>query len=223
MEVDARLLIWLSPAFPVGAFAYSHGLELAAERGWVVGREGLEAWIGDLVACGSLRNDLILLAEAWRAGTDGNQDGVSAVNDLALALQPSAERRLEAVGQGQAFLAAIQAAWEPDGTARRARCDGEAAYAVAVGATAGRHGIELDGTLLAYAIQFATNLVSAGIRLSLIGQTDGQRILAAMLPALKAVAYAAARTTLDDLGGATLRSDLASLAHETQYSRLFRS
>lgn len=223
MQVDARLLVWLSPAFPVGAFAYSHGLELAADRGWVVGRDGLEAWISDLVACGSLRNDLILLAEAWRAGAAEDQNAVSAVNDLALALQPSAERRLETVGQGQAFLAAIHAAWEPDGAARRVRCDGEAAYAVAVGATAGRHGIELEGTLLAYAIQFVTNLVSAGIRLSLIGQTDGQRILAAMMPALHAAASAAHSATLDDLGGATLRSDLASLAHETQYSRLFRS
>jgi urease accessory protein len=222
--VDPRLLVWLSPQFPVGAFAFSHGLELAAERGWVRDRAGLEAWLGDLVAMGSLRNDLVLLTAAWRAAASDDRAGLTAVNELALALQPSAERHLEAVTQGNAFLATVRAAWSCKRLDQAADAlAGDVAYPVAVGMVAAAHGIGLEGTLLAYAIAFAGNLVSAAIRLSLVGQTDGQRVIAALLPAIACAADAAASSTLDDLGSASLASDLASLAHETQYSRLFRS
>ena len=222
--LDARLLVWLSPSFPVGAFAYSHGLELAANRGWVRDRAGLEAWLSDLVGRGSLRNDLILLAAAWRAVAMEDPSALAAVNELALALQPSAERRLETVTQGNAFATTTAAAWPcaaRDVTV--AALAGDKAYPIAVGGVSAAHGIALDGTLLAFGIAFVSSLVSAAIRLSLVGQTDGQRIIAALMPAIAQAAEAAIASTLDDLGGATLRSDLASLAHETQYSRLFRS
>jgi urease accessory protein len=222
--IDVRLLVWLSPAFPVGGFAYSHGLELAADRGWVKDRPGLEAWLRDLVEIGSLRNDLVLLAEAWRAATDNDEARVGGVSELALALQPSAERHLETVTQGNAFLATIRGAWLDDVCSGDLDAlAGDVAYPVAVGAVAAGSGIQLEATLSAYAIAFAGNLVSAAIRLSLVGQTDGQRIIAALMPALRQAASRAAASTLDDLGSSTLRSDLASLAHETQYSRLFRS
>ncbi len=223
-EIDARLLVWLSPAFPVGAFAFSHGLELAADRGWVRDRAGVEAWLGDLVEKGALRNDLILLARAWRAEKTADAAALRDVNALALALQPSAERRLETVTQGNAFMSTIAAAWPCDRQAEmQAAVDGDVAYPVAVGVVAAAHGCDLSGVLLAYALAFVSNLTSAAIRLSLIGQTDGQRVIAALMPSLERQAAFAATATLDDVGSATLRSDLASLAHETQYSRLFRS
>lgn len=223
-EIDARLLVWLSPAFPVGAFAFSHGLELAADRGWVRNRAEVEAWVGDLVENGSLRNDLILLAGAWRAETTADAAALRDVNALALALQPSAERRLETVTQGNAFMNTIVAAWPCDRQAEmQAALDGDVAYPVAVGAVAVAHECDLGGALLAYALAFVSNLTSAAIRLSLIGQTDGQRVIAALMASLERQAALAATATLDDIGSATLRSDLASLAHETQYSRLFRS
>ena len=224
VDIDARLLIWLSPAFPVGAFAFSHGLELAADRGWVRDRTGLEVWLADLAERGSLRNDLILLANAWRAAMARDAAAVGEVNGLALALQPSAERRLEAVTQGNAFMATIEASWPCERlTAARTAWDGDVAYPVAVGLAAASHDIGLGGTLLAYALAFTSNLASAAIRLGLIGQTDGQRVIATLMPALEQQATLAAPASLNDLGGATLRSDLGSLAHETQYSRLFRS
>jgi urease accessory protein len=222
--IDPRLLVWLSPAFPVGAFAFSHGLELAADRQWVRDRAGLEAWLIDLVERGSLRNDLILLTCMWRAAPAADIVAIREANALALALQPSAERRLEATTQGNAFMATIEAAWTSEQFSTvRAALGGDVAYPVAVGAAAAAHGVELDGTLLAYALAFVSNLVSAAIRLGLIGQTDGQRVVAALMPVLEREAAAAITATLADLGGATLRCDLASLAHETQYSRLFRS
>jgi urease accessory protein len=224
-SIDPRLLVWLAPSFPVGAFAYSHGLELAAERGWVRGRTGLEAWIGALAEAGSLRNDLILVAEAWTATAADDRPRLVAVNELALALQPSAERHGETVTQGNAFVSVMLTAWSAgaDICALRALTTGDAAYPIAVGAATAAHAMALEGTLVAYAIAFAGNLVSAAIRLSIVGQTDGQRVMADLMPKLTSAAHRAAGSTLDDLGSATLASDLASLAHETQYSRLFRS
>lgn len=229
-DLDARLAVWLSPAFPVGAFAYSHGLELAADRGWVHGRVSLEAWIADLVEMGSIRNDLILLAAAWRARSTGDGAALAEVNALALALQPSSERHLETVSQGNAFVTVIDAAWALPEQAPFAAVlqtdpalQGDIAYPVAVALASAAHTIALDGTLAAYGMAFVSSLVSAAIRLSVIGQTDGQRIIAALMPAIARAASAAATATLDDLGSLTLRSDIASLAHETQYSRLFRS
>lgn len=223
-SVDPRLIIWLSPSFPVGAFAYSHGLELAADRGWVRNRDDLASWMADLVVNGSVRNDSVLLAAAWRAVAVTEYNALQDANDLALALQPSAERRLETVTQGNAFLSTLAAAWPADKLASVVTAlSGDIAYPVAVGAGAAAHGIALGGVLRAYAIAFVTNLVSAAIRLSIVGQTDGQRVIASLMPSIGRVADDAFSSVLGDVGGATLRSDLASLAHETQYSRLFRS
>lgn len=228
-SLDPRLMLWLSPAFPVGAFAFSHGLEQAAARGWVKNAATLEAWLRDLVQFGSLRNDLVLLAAAWRAVRGHETSGLAEINELALALQPSAERHLETRTQGNAFLATILAAWPCEGLVelRQALLDtnggSDVAYPVAVGAVAAVHGIAADAALMGYALAFAGNLVSAAIRLSVIGQTDGQRVMAALMSDLEAAACASVTSTLDDLGSATFRSDLAQLTHETQYSRLFRS
>lgn len=220
-SLDPRLMIWLSPSFPVGSFAYSHGLELAVERGWIKDMASLQDWLRALVAQGSLRTDLILCAQAWRAASAADRDRLVAINDIAIALQPSAERHLETVTQGGAFLCAMQAAWPVallDGMTGR-----DIAYPVAAGAAIGAHGLDLEGSLMAYAVAFTQNLASAGIRLSLIGQSDAQRILAALLPQLQQLATETASLTLDDLGSATFRSDIASLLHETQHTRLFRS
>lgn len=220
----ALLQVWFSPSFPVGAFAYSHGLEKAVENGWIADRASLEAWIADLVALGSLRNDLILLAAAWRATTSNDHGALCDAADLAAALQPSAERYLEATQQGASFIAHVETAWPADArTWVRAAGDRTPAYPVAVGFAAAAHAIPLPDTLDAYAVAFTGTLTSAAIRLGVIGQTDAQRITAALLDRLLAAAAAAVRASLDDVGGATWRSDLASMQHETQYSRLFRS
>ncbi|KAA2242367.1 urease accessory protein UreF [Salinarimonas soli] len=217
-------MVWLSPAFPVGAFAYSHGLEWAFEAGDLGDAAALEGWLSDLVAHGALRNDAILLAAAYRAVVAGDEGTLAEVAELSLALSPSAERRLETVTQGSAFLLAIGKSWPCAAVEAFARATGgDAAYPVAVGVAAAGHGLPLTQTLQAYALAFAANLVSAAVRLGVVGQTDGQRITAALLPALVAAAGEAGAATLDDLGGSTFRSDLASLRHETQYTRLFRS
>ncbi len=218
------LFVWLSPAFPVGAYAYSHGLEMAAARGLVASRADLQVWISDLIAQGSLRTDLLLLAAAYRCCRARDERGLLDVNALALALQPSAERYLETTQQGRSFMTAVAAGWPAPGLSDVvAMMNSEVAYAVSVGVAAAAHGVPLSATLGAYGFSFAGNLTSAAIRLGIVGQTDAQAVIAALTPAVIDVAAFAEGGTLDDIGGATFSSDLCSLEHETLYSRLFRS
>lgn len=218
------LMVWLSPAFPVGAFAYSHGLEWAFEAGDLHDAATLRDWLDALVGHGSLRNDLILFATSFRATVSQDGQTLAEIAELALALANSGERRLETVTQGNAFLAAARAAWPCEAFTHLATAwPGDVAYPVAVAVAAAGHGLPLAPSLEAYGLAFVANLVSAAVRLGIVGQTDGQRITAGLVPALHGAAASAGTATLDDLGACAFRSDLAALRHETQYSRLFRS
>ncbi len=224
MSPDILLPIWLSPSFPVGAFAYSHGLEWAAEAGDVRDEATLVAWLTDLVEQGGARTDAILLAASLRATAARDAAMLRDTNDLALALAPSSERRLETAQQGRSFHAAIAAAWsKPAIEWASETLTGEIAYPVAVGIACAAHDIPVARACGAFALGFVANLVSAAVRLSVIGQTQGQRALAALAAPVSALAAAAAEASLDDLGASAFRSDIASMRHETQYSRLFRS
>ncbi len=221
---ELPLLLWLSPAFPVGSFAYSHGLEWVAEAGDIVDAPTLNAWLIDLLNFGAPRTDAMLFACAFRAARSSHWTGLDEIHALAVALAGSAERRLETCAQGGAFLSAMRAAW-PCGALARLPADGEdpVAYPVAVGVAAAGHGLSLEASLQAFALSLFANLVSAAVRLGVIGQTDGQKALAGILPDVRRLALEAARAGLDDLGGCAFRSDIAAIRHETQYSRLFRS
>jgi urease accessory protein len=218
-----RLLAWLSPTFPTGAFSYSHGLEAAVAGGAVHDRGTLEAWIGAIVTLGSGRIDAAILRDAYGAALAG--DRLAALDDAnrrGLAYRSTAELALESAQQGAAFLATCRAAW-PDRLLAEWDDGAGICHAAAFGAAAARAGIALADALLGYLETFAANLVSAGIRLGLVGQTDGQRILAALEPAIAAAATAAKGRGSEDFGAATFAVELASMAHETQYTRLFRS
>lgn len=218
------LFAWLSPSFPVGAYAYSHTLEWAVEAGDVTDEASLAAFLGDLVVLGFGRSEGILLAHAHRAAAAGDGVALAEVNELAVALAPSAELRLETCQQGRSFLDAVRAAWPvPALEALAPSLSGEVAYPVAVGLAAGAHGIALPVTLEAVLLATAQNLVSAAVRLAPIGQTAGTRVVARMAPRVRALAAEIPLLTLDDIGSATFRADLGSFRHETQYTRLFRS
>ena len=212
-----RLLTWLSPAFPVGAFAYSHGLERAVEDAQVCDDAELGEWISHLLRSGSAWNDGVLLAEAWRRAASG-QD-LSEVAELAEALAGSRERHLEAMLQGAAFLSAAKA-WP---SAPDAPVPDKAAYCVAVGAITGVHAVGLMGCLVAYLHAFTLNQVQAAIRLGLLGQVGGVGILVGLEELIGATAARAAASTLDDLGSSSFLCEVAAMRHETQYSRVFRS
>ncbi len=227
-HVDAtalyRLMAWLSPAYPVGAFSYSSGLEWAVEAGDVNDAESLRAWLTVMIADGSGFCDAVLLAHAHRAIVDGDDNMLHTVAELAAAMTPSKERHLETTAQGRAFVEATRASWPCAALDRLASAwDGAIAYPVAVGVAAAGHEIGCEAAMLAYLQAIAANWVSAGVRLVPLGQTDGQRVLAALEPVVAATAARAAATSLDDIGSAAFRADMASMRHEGQYTRLFRS
>jgi urease accessory protein len=222
-----RLMAWLSPAFPVGAFAYSHGIECAVEQGLVRDWASLTRWVAAIVGRGAGAADAVLFREAWRAAVADDAGVLSRIAELGAAFRGSAEAAIESTDQGSAFLATVAEAWPDPRLAawsetlrKEERAPG---YAVAVGAVAGWKGLPLDVSLFAFLQAFAANLVSAGVRLIPLGQTDGQRAIAALEAPIAAAVEAAISRPLDDIGTATPMVEWTSMRHETQYTRLFRS
>ena len=212
-----RLLTWLSPSFPVGAFSYSHGLESAVHDRAVSTRAELAEWLADLIARGSFRNDAILLAEAWHAAAAGDLARLRQVAELAEAMALSAERHLETMDQGRSFIAAARAWIAPP------QWDFAMPYPVAVGAVAGTMKVSRDSICLAFLHGAAANLVAAAIRLIPLGQSEGTTVMASLESLLIATATMAADSSLADLGSATFMTDMAAMRHESMGVRLFRS
>lgn len=207
------LMQWLSPAYPVGGFSFSHGLEWVVAAGDVTDATSFQEWLGDVLEYGSGRNDALLLAAAYRAV---DATALEQVDATARALAPSSERLLETTAQGAAFVRTTAAIWAMD---LPILC-----YPVAVGRAAALIEVGLEQVLPLYLHGFASNLTGAAMRLVPLGQTKGQRVLAAMTPLCDMIAQEAlAGSGLDDLGGATFMADIAAMKHETQYTRLFRS
>ena len=217
------LMCWLSPAFPVGAYAYSHGLEWAVEAGDIRDEVSLASWLDLLLLHGVGRNDAILVASTHRAVNAGRLDELREVNEFALASAGAAELRLETAQQGRSFLETVAATWPHAGLDAARRDLREVAYPVALGLAAALHSISAADTVRGYLTAFAGNLVSAAIRLAPIGQTAGQRVLACLVPRLFDLGEEVLDLGLEDVGGSTFRADLGSFRHETQYTRLFRS
>jgi urease accessory protein len=219
-----RLMAWLSPAYPIGAFSYSSGIEWAVETGDITDAATLEHWLAVMLADGSGFCDAVFFAHAHRAVGQSDDEALRTVAELAAAFAPSKERHLETTAQGHAFLETTRAAWPTPALDRLlAIWDETIVLPLAVAVACAGHGIALAPALQAYLHALAANLVSAGVRLVPLGQTDGQRILAALEQVMAATAERALATALDDVGGAAFRADLASMRHETQYTRLFRS
>jgi urease accessory protein len=219
-----RLMAWLSPAYPVGAFSYSSGLEWAVEAGDVKDADALAAWLAVILGEGGGFCDAVLFAHAHSAAAALDDEALRSVAELAAAFAPSKERHLETIAQGAAFLEVTRAAWPCAALDRLMQVwPGPYAYPVAVATAAAGHGIAVEPALNGYLHAVAANLVSAGVRLIPLGQTDGQRVIALLEPLIETTARRALTTSLDERGGAAFRADLASQRHEAQYTRLFRS
>jgi urease accessory protein len=217
-----RLMVWLSPSYPVGSFSYSHGIEWLVETGAIHDKDSLVAWIADLLVLGSGRNDAILFAESWRAAH--KPDELARIAEAASAFAGSAERALESEMQGDAFCEVTRRTWtSPALESLAAHYRHPVCYPVAVGVAAADHGIALAPALRAYCHAFAANLVSAGVRLVPLGHTDGQRALQALEGAVEEAAAIGEAKELSQLSSITIMADLAAMRHETQYTRLFRS
>ena len=212
-----RLLTWLSPAFPVGSFAWSQGLETVIVDGRVRTGAELKDWIGGTLAHGGLRTDSIILAHAHRGVADAAvlQD----LADLALALTAPGERELETTLTGDAFGIAARA-WPSDVYTRLPQ---PCPYPVAVGAIAAAHGVGLGETLIGYLTASVHAQVSVAVRLVPLGQTAGLQVMAALESTIAGLADTAALASLDDIGGIAYAADIAQMRHETIGTRVFRS
>ena len=224
-DVLYRLLAWLSPAYPIGGFSYSHGIETAVEEGLVTNRVSLVAWIRTVLLDGTGRVDGALFAAAWRAADARNWPAFDAVAERAAAWRGTSEIALESRQQGGSFLSITRTAWpQPDLDAAHERLGGEIALPVAVALAAAAHGIALEAALEGYLQAFTANLISAALRTVPLGQSDGQIALASLEGTVRsAVTAALSVTDLDEVGTATPLLDWCSMRHETQYTRLFRS
>jgi urease accessory protein len=219
-----RLLAWLSPAYPIGGFSYSHGIETAVEEGLVINRVSLVAWLQTVLQAGTGRVDGALFAAAWRAAEARDWPAFDAVAERAAAWRGTSEMALESRQQGGSFLSITRTAWpHPDLDAAHERLNGEIALPVAVALAAAAHGIALEAALEGYLHAFTANLISAAVRSVPLGQTDGQIALASLEAAVRQAVDAALNADLDEVGTATPLLDWCSMRHETQYTRLFRS
>jgi urease accessory protein len=220
-----RLLAWLSPAYPIGAFSYSHGVETAVEEGLIKDRASLVTWLESVLLQGTGAVDGALFAAAWHAAASEDWPAFDAIAERAAAWRGTMEMALESRQQGGSFLSITRTAWPHASlAAAHERLGGELALPAAVALAAAAHGIALEQALAGYLHAFTANLISAALRTVPLGQTDGQLALAALERAVNAAAQAAmVVTSLDEVGTATPLLDWCSLRHETQYTRLFRS
>ncbi|WP_456716949.1 urease accessory protein UreF [Bradyrhizobium sp. USDA 4353] len=218
-----RLMTWLSPAFPVGGFSYSSGIEWAVEAGDITDAAALRGWLSTMLTDGAGFCDAVFLAHTHRAAEQGDLETLRDIAELAAAFVPSRERQLETTAQGRAFIEIARSAWNCPGLEDAvAACDA-IVYPAAVGLVGALHDVPLMPLLHGFLHAVTSNWISAGSRLVPLGQTDSQRVLAALEPVVAATAQRSFAASLDDLGSTTFRADLASLRHETQYTRLFRS
>jgi urease accessory protein len=232
---------WLSPGFPTGAFSYSHGLEFAVEAGLVHDAQSLRVWIDAILRFGSARNDGMILLTAHRAasatvgktrraragveGGEGNE--LFSIVEIAAAMRPTSEMALESTQQGGSFLATVRAAWPhphlDEIIATLGASARELPLAIAVGIAAGVHELAAELVLPAFLQAFAANIVNAGARLIPLGQTDCQRVIAALQTALPSLVEDICTAEPEDFGSCVPVVDWCSMTHETQYTRLFRS
>jgi urease accessory protein len=210
---DASLLLllnWMSPTFPIGSFAYSHGLEQAIVDGRITNAEQTENWIHELLSHGSGWNDAVLFAQCWSRPIDE-------LNDLALALASSAERHMETTHLGRNFNIA-SSVWTGSKTEEAVM-----AYPIAAGQACKVMAIDQRQALVAYLQGFCSALVSVAVRLVPLGQTNGLRVLRELAPLISSVAEQAAVASLDDVGSSCIAAEIASMQHEMLQPRIFRT
>jgi urease accessory protein len=209
---DSKLITvmqWLSPAFPIGGFAYSHGLEWAINKGYVSNREELQKWVSDLLEYGSLKNDAILIKLVLK-GSDPKE-----INEIAMALCPANERLSETQLQGSAFCKIMREVWSLE--------IDDLTLPIALALAAKNENIDQNLVVPAYLHSFCSNLISVAMRLIPIGQTDGQKTLRELSPLISDSVRAVAKSDKDDLGSACFLSDVSAMQHEYLQPRVFKT
>ena len=206
-----KVMAWLSPSFPIGSFAYSHGLEFEISCGNICTGQDIQEWIENLLRNGSGWNELVLFSQAYKS----DRKSLEELSDLAKALAQSKERYEETVALGRAF---TKIASKMMGV----KCNGMP-LPIVMGFKAKIEDISLGYILPLYAHYFTANLISVGVRLIPLGQTEGLRVLFNLFPIMEEIAKAASVAKLTNLRNSCILADIASMRHETLKTRIFRS
>jgi urease accessory protein len=218
---------WLSPAFPTGSYSYSHAIEWAVEVGDIYDRKSLVDWLEVDLCYGSGRNEAIFFMEAWRRATEDDCEKLVKVAELAAAFRGTSEFALESSQQATACLGTLRQVWPDHLIESLSELLLERgippALSVVLGVRAAQQRIPFSLAAPAFLQSYLANLVTAGVRLIPLGQTDGQLAIAGLEEAVLTASARAEQATIQDLGSAAFMVDLASAFHETQYTRLFRS
>jgi urease accessory protein len=214
---------WLSPTFPIGAYSYSHGLEWAVEAGHVDSRDSLIDWLEADLCYGSVRNEAIFFSEAYHCAVGDDHARLAQVAELAAASRGTYEFSLEASQQAAACLTMLRQMWPDPMLDALSRLPVSPILAVVIGVRSAKEQIPVNVALPAFLHSYVANLVTAGIRLIPLGQTDGQFAIVQLEPAVLSASQCARTASLEEIGSAGFMVELSSIRHETQYTRLFRS
>jgi urease accessory protein len=217
-----RLLQLTSPALPVGAYSYSEGLETLVERGTVQDVSSLHNWLEQELTSGAIRVEAAVLLRAYAAAQKTDLEALKYWNDWISAFRETEEMRSQSWQMGRSLLRLLQDTHQVAGeftVGLPETCN----FAIAFALAAAHWQIDPHDTTLGYLQSWLVNLVSVGVRLIPLGQTAGQQLLLDLYPTVSQVTQAVLTLKDDDLLSCSWGLALASMAHETQYTRLFRS
>ncbi len=220
IPMDPRLWLLISPALPVGGYSYSHGLEHAVAAGWVSNLADARGWITGLARDVLPRLDLPVLARVYRCAQDDDEPGIRHWNAVLLASRESAELQREDSEMGEALKRLLT---DLVGVDAIKSLPGKSAFATSFALACLNWGIDVADACAAYAWVWCENQVAAAIKLVPLGQTEGQKILLEMVMQVHELAELALAASDEDVGITCPALAIASAAHETQYSRQFRS
>ena len=219
-----RLMTWLSPSYPVGAYTYSHALEYVVELEEITDVDTSKDWLSGIVKYGAGQSDIVLLHTAYQAALNNDVEALKKCAEFSVAFCGTKELELETQAQGRAFLDITRKSWHTDTLdLLTSAWQGPYTYPVVVGVAAAGHKIGLAQTAYGYLHAFVANLISALVRLVPLGQTDGQILIAELEPLIIDTADQALSTSIDNISNACLMIDISSMQHEQQHTRLFRS
>ena len=212
-----KLLTWNNQAFPIGSYSFSSGLEYAVESNLITTGYELQSWLKNLLNFGSIQTDAILLVEAWKLMKKKKNRNLIELNNFAISLNQSYEKYIENYEQGKSFIKITSDAWNHKFQSKNLT------FPLAYASSAYQENIKLEDTLISYLHANLCNLLSAGIKLIPLGQTEGQRIQIKLNLYIEEEYKIILKKDMNDIGNCGWVNDIVSMQHENQFTRIFRT
>lgn len=219
-----RLLQLASPALPVGAYSYSDGLENLVETDVINNQKSLSMWLEQELQCGAIRLEAAIMLRAYDCTNSNNCEGLSYWNYWLTAIKETTELREQSWQMGGSLIGLLRDLQPQQKMQNLVSAVGKPCnYAIAFGIGAAYWQIDLKAAVLGYLHSWASNLIGAGVKLIPLGQTTGQKLLLQLDTRIALTTQEILTLEDEDLSSCGWGLSLASMAHETQYTRLFRS